>query len=315
MLPTLLGLSMMLFLLVRLMPGDAALLIAFSGEDLILEGEVDQEVIDDMRAELGIDKPLPVQYVIWLGEVARLDFGESYWSRKKVTDELKRRLPITIELLILSVAVSVTTGLVVGVVSGVYQDTPIDYLGRLIGVLGLSLPNFWIALLVILLPALWWQYLPPLGYTSIFDDPRRNLEQFALPALTLGWSLSAGIMAAHEVRSSGGPTSGLCQNGPCQRLGRAHCDLQACAQEQPHPGSYGDWLADWLPHRRLGSDRERVRTARPRPAHTHGHKPARLPSHPNHSAIRRAGPPICEPDRRSKLWIPGSADPLRLGLA
>ena len=194
MLPTLLGLSMILFLLVRLMPGDAALLIAFSGEDLILEGEVSDEVIDEMRAELGIDKPLPVQYVIWLGEVARLDFGESYWSRKKVTDELKRRLPITIELLILSVAVSVATGLVVGVVSGVYQDTPIDYLGRLIGVLGLSLPNFWIALLVILLPALWWQYLPPLGYTSIFDDPRRNLEQFTLPALTLGWSLSAGIM-------------------------------------------------------------------------------------------------------------------------
>lgn len=194
MLPTLLGLSMILFLLVRLMPGDAALLQAFAGDDLILEGETDPAVIEAMRRELGIDKPIPIQYAVWLGETARLDFGTSYWTRNSVISEIKRRLPVTIELLVLSVLIAITTGLVIGVVSAVFQDTPIDYLGRLFGVLGLSLPNFWVALLVILLPALWWGYIPPLGYSPLVDDPSRNLEQFALPSLTLGWSLSASIM-------------------------------------------------------------------------------------------------------------------------
>ena len=192
--PTLLGLSLILFLLVRLMPGDAALLQAFAGEGLILEGETDPAVVQEMRRELGIDRPIPFQYLVWLGETARLDFGTSYWTRNSVTSEIKRRLAVTIELLLLSVLVAVGTGLLVGVVSAIYQDTSIDYLGRVIGVLGLSLPNFWIALLVILLPALWWSYLPPLGYTPFPDDPLRNLEQFALPSLTLGWSLSASIM-------------------------------------------------------------------------------------------------------------------------
>ena len=176
------------------MPGDAALLQAFAGEDLILEGETDPAVIQEMRRELGIDKPIPLQYVVWIGDTAQLDFGTSYWTRNSVISEIKRRLAVTIELLLLSVLVAVATGLVVGVVSAIYQDTTIDYLGRIIGVLGLSLPNFWIALLVILLPALWWSYLPPLGYTAFLDDPLRNLDQFALPSLTLGWSLSASIM-------------------------------------------------------------------------------------------------------------------------
>ncbi len=194
MLPTLIGLSMILFLLVRLMPGDAALLQAFSGDDLVLEDDADPEAIEEMRRQLGIDKPLPVQYVIWVADTVTLDFGTSYWTRKPVISEMRRRLPITIQLLVMSVAVAVITGLVVGVVSAVYQDTPVDYLGRLVGVLGLSLPNFWIALLVILLPALWWRYLAPPGYTPFLDDPLENLEKFALPSLTLGWSLSASIM-------------------------------------------------------------------------------------------------------------------------
>ena len=150
--PTLLGLSLILFLLVRLMPGDAALLQAFAGEGLILEGETDPAVIQEMRRELGIDKPIPLQYLVWLGDTARLDFGTSYWTRNSVTSEIRRRLAVTVELLLLSVLVAVGTGLVIGVVSAIYQDTTIDYLGRLVGVLGLSLPNFWIALLVILLP-------------------------------------------------------------------------------------------------------------------------------------------------------------------
>ena len=192
--PTLLGLATILFLLVRLMPGDAALLQAYAGEELGLQEGTDPEVIEDLRRELGIDKPIPIQYVVWLGDTARLDFGTSYWSGNPVSSEIKRRLPVTLELLLLSVLVSVSTGLVVGVVSAIYQDTPIDYLGRTVAVLGLSFPNFWIALLLIVLPALWWDYLPPLGYTPFLDDPRRNLEQFAFPSLTLGWALSATIM-------------------------------------------------------------------------------------------------------------------------
>ena len=96
------------------MPGDAALLQAFAGEDLILEGETDPAVIQELRRELGIDKPIPLQYVVWIGDTAQLDFGTSYWTRNSVISEIKRRLAVTIELLLLSVLVAVATGLVGG---------------------------------------------------------------------------------------------------------------------------------------------------------------------------------------------------------
>ncbi|MSQ29184.1 MAG: ABC transporter permease [Dehalococcoidia bacterium] len=191
--PSVIGLTMVLFLLVRLMPGDAALLKAFASED-VLQNVNDPQVVEDLRKELGIDKPIPIQYVQWVGDMARGKFGTSYWSRNTVKSEIIRRLPVTLELLVLSMMVSVGTGVFIGVVSAVYQDGPIDYLARLAGILGLSVPSFWIALLVILLPALWWNYLPPLGYVPFFDNPIQNLKQFGPAALTLGWALSAGLM-------------------------------------------------------------------------------------------------------------------------
>jgi peptide/nickel transport system permease protein len=189
--PTLLGLSMILFALVRLLPGDAALLKAASGDNVTL---TDPALIASLRQQLGLNKPVPVQYVQWLGGVVRGNLGRSYWTGDPAQTELLRRLPVTIELVLGSVSISVVTGLLIGVLSGIYHDRPLDYIGRLVAIFGLSIPNFWVGTLIIVLPAIWWGYLPPLGYVSPLQDLATNLRQFLAPSLALGWALSASTM-------------------------------------------------------------------------------------------------------------------------
>src|SRR5713226_4262553 len=189
--PTLLGLSMILFALVRLLPGDAALLKAASGENVTL---TDPALITTLRQQLGLNKPVPVQYVQWLGGVLHGNLGRSYWTGDPAQKELLRRLPVTIELVLGRVSISVVTGLLIGVLSGIYHDRPFDYIGRLVAIFGLSIPNFWVGTLIIVLPAIWWGYLPPLGYVSPLQDPLTNLRQFIAPSLALGWALSASTM-------------------------------------------------------------------------------------------------------------------------
>jgi peptide/nickel transport system permease protein len=190
-LPTLLGLSIILFVMVRLLPGDAALLKAATGDNVSL---ADPALIASLRSQLGLNKPVPVQYVEWIGGVVRGNLGRSYWTGEPVQKELLRRLPVTVELVVGSVAVSATTGLVLGILAGVFHDRPFDHLSRLFAILGLAVPNFWVGTLIIVLPAIWWGYLPPLGYVSPLSDPAANLRQFIAPSLALGWALSASTM-------------------------------------------------------------------------------------------------------------------------
>jgi len=189
--PTLLGLSMILFGMVRLLPGDAALLKAASGENVTL---TDPALISSLRSQLGLNKPVPVQYLQWLSGLVHGDLGRSYWTREPATAELARRLPITIELVLGSVSVSVVAGILLGVISGVYHDRIPDHLGRVFSIFGLSIPNFWVGTLIIVLPAIWFGYLPPLGYISPLKEPLDNLRQFLAPSLALGWALSASTV-------------------------------------------------------------------------------------------------------------------------
>jgi peptide/nickel transport system permease protein len=189
--PTMLGLSIILFALVRLLPGDAALLKAATGENVSL---TDPTLISSLRKQLGLSEPLPVQYVRWLSGVARGDLGKSYWTGESVRAELLRRLPVTVELVVGSVSVSALTGLVLGILSGVFHDRPFDHLSRLFAIFGLSVPNFWVGTLIVVLPAIWWGYLPPLGYVSPLQDPVNNLRQLIAPCLALGWALSASTL-------------------------------------------------------------------------------------------------------------------------
>jgi peptide/nickel transport system permease protein len=190
MLPTLFGLSVILFILVRLIPGDAALL-KMAGGDVTFNNPA---ALAELRHQMGLDLPIPVQFAIWLAGVIRGDLGQSVWSGRPVVSEIADRLPVTAELALGSIVLSLVIGIVVGVVAAVHQDRPADYVGRLFGVFGVSIPAFWVGTVVIVMPAVLWGYLPPLGFVSPADDLWGNLRQFIGPWLALGWALSASIM-------------------------------------------------------------------------------------------------------------------------
>ena len=196
MIPTLLGAVTLIFLLMRLLPGDVALYILGSGES----SEINKQALEQIRQDLGLDQPLIVQYGRWLWGVVRLDFGNSYWTRQPVTDELKRRYPITANLAVMSLLLGTLIAIPVGVLSAVRQDTLADYAARLFVIAGLSLPNFWLAILIILGLVHYFQWLPPLDYAPFWAAPWQNFKQLAFPALITGYRLSA--IGARMTRSS-----------------------------------------------------------------------------------------------------------------
>jgi peptide/nickel transport system permease protein len=196
MIPTLLGAVTLIFLLMRLLPGDVALYILGSGES----SEINKQALQQIREELGLDQPLLVQYGQWLWGAVRLDFGNSYWTRQPVIEELKRRYPITANLAVMSLLVGTLIAIPVGVLSAVRQDTLADYAARIFVISGLSLPNFWLAILIILALVHYFKWLPPLDYAPFWADPWQNLKQLAFPALATGYRLSA--IGARMTRSS-----------------------------------------------------------------------------------------------------------------
>ena len=196
MIPTLLGAVTLIFLLMRLLPGDVALYILGSGES----SEVNKQALEQIRQDLGLDQPLIVQYGRWLWGAVRLDFGNSYWTRQPVTEELKRRYPITANLAVMSLLLGTLIAIPVGVLSAVRQDTLADYAARVFVIAGLSLPNFWLAILIILGLVHYFQWLPPLNYAPFWVDPWLNFKQLVFPALVTGYRLSA--IGARMTRSS-----------------------------------------------------------------------------------------------------------------
>lgn len=186
MIPTLIGLSIIVFLMMRVIPGDAT--------DLILEESPTAVRKDELRAELGLDRPLHEQYLIWVGGIARGDLGTSFWTNKPVLDAIKRTAPVSLELAALASAVAFLFALPIGILSAVKQDTIWDYLGRSISITALSVPNFYLGTLVIILPAIFWGWVPPVVYKPIWEAPLQNLQQFWLPALVIGASASATLM-------------------------------------------------------------------------------------------------------------------------
>ena len=186
----------LIFVLMRLLPGDVALYILGSGES----SEVNKQALQQIREDLGLDQPLIVQYGQWLWGAVRLDFGNSYWTRQPVIEELKRRYPITANLAVMSLLLGTLIAIPVGVLSAVRQDTLADYAARIFVISGLSLPNFWLAILIILGLVHYFRWLPPLDYAPFWVDPWLNLKQLAFPALATGYRLSA--IGARMTRSS-----------------------------------------------------------------------------------------------------------------
>jgi len=184
--PTLIGVSVIVFSLVRLLPGDA---VAMLQQDYAYASDA-----DELRARLGLDRPVQTQYFDWLGNVAHGNLGTSLRSNQPVTAEILNRLPVTAELGFMAIVIGLLIAIPVGVISAVRQDTRTDYLARGTAIAMLAIPGFWLGTLVITMPSIWWQWAPPLRYTRLWDDPGKNLGQMILPAIILGIALSGTVM-------------------------------------------------------------------------------------------------------------------------
>lgn len=194
MIPTLLGVAVLTFAIMRVVPGDVVVL-RYSQS-----GAVPQEVIDAERKELGLDRPLPQQFVEWMGDIVRLDFGRSLWTDRPVMDEIKGRFGISLELALLATLLATALALPLGVIAAVKQDTWIDYVIRVFSIGGLAMPSFWLGILVILGLVVVFRWAPPLIFVPLWEDPVENLAQLIWPAIVVGYRYSA--VATRMTRSS-----------------------------------------------------------------------------------------------------------------
>ena len=196
MIPTVLVVSLVIFYMFRLLPGDVALNFLTDGGRLTL----DREQYDALRAQLGLDRPLFAQYLSWLWDMVRLNGGTSLVTGEPVFNDIARKLPVTAELAALSLLISFAIAVPVGVIGAIKQDSVWDYLGRTFAISGLAMPNFLVGALVFLVLVKYFQWIPPLEFVSLTDDPLENLTQLIFPALVLGHSNSAAL--ARMTRSS-----------------------------------------------------------------------------------------------------------------
>ena len=180
--------SIVIFSLVRILPGDAVIM------QLDQAAAPTPEILSRARQELGLERPFLAQYRTWITGAVHGDLGRSLITRRPVTNELLKRINLTSHLAVMSIIVALLIALPIGVLSAVKQDTASDYVARFFAVLGLSLPDFWLATVVITFLAIWVQWIPPIGFAPLWEDPARCLGQLLIPALIIGARLAAVSM-------------------------------------------------------------------------------------------------------------------------
>jgi peptide/nickel transport system permease protein len=193
--PTLIGVAVMVFFMLRIMPGDVV--------EVKLRGEgaaVSQETLDAERKRLGLNKPLYAQFGDWMVGLATLDFGKSMWTGNSVASEIALRLELSFQIAIMATIIAVLISIPLGTLAALHRDSWIDHLIRTFAVAGLAIPAFWLGMLIILSLLIYFSWLPPITFTSIFVDPVANLSQLIWPALAVGYRYSA--VATRMMRSS-----------------------------------------------------------------------------------------------------------------
>jgi peptide/nickel transport system permease protein len=186
--PVLILSSLVVFGLMRIMPGDA--LTALMAES----GNVSDRELEKLRQELGLDLPYYQQYAIWIWQMVTFSPGQSIFTGDEINISLKKSIPVTLELAALAMFFGLAIAIPLGVLSATRQNQMADYVGRLTAISGLSFPDFWLGTLVITFAAIWFAWIPPLGYISFWESPWQNLQQFLLPAGVLGFRLAAATM-------------------------------------------------------------------------------------------------------------------------
>ncbi len=188
--PTLLGVALIIFVLLRILPGDVAVQILAGPNG---EAEYTQEDLDSLRERLGLNDPIHIQFVNWIWDFARGDLGHSFATNRPVWGELKRQFPITLQLAVLTAIVVTLIAIPIGIIAAVRQDGWLDFILRTFAIVGLAMPSFFVGLLVILGLSVYIGWLPPVGFTSLWDDPITSIQQLILPAAALGFS-SNGLL-------------------------------------------------------------------------------------------------------------------------
>jgi len=196
MIPTLLGVVVLIFLLLRVVPGDVVELRFMSGQNAF----VDQKMMAEERAKLGLDKPIWRQFVDYLWGLVRLDLGRSMWTGSPITEEIKLRLALSLQLALMATAVATVLAIPLGIVAALRQDTWVDYAVRIFSIAGLAMPSFWLGILLILGLLVTFRWLPPMVYTPFWIDPWQNLAQLVWPAMAVGYRYSA--VATRMTRSA-----------------------------------------------------------------------------------------------------------------
>ena len=189
--PTILLVTILVFVIMRIVPGDPALMLLTEGED---SGDVSDQALERLREKLGTDKPIYTQYVLWIGNMLRGDFGMSFfYEGDAVIDDILERLPTTLELTFLALFLASLIAVPLGVLSAMKQDSVSDYTARSITLIGIALPNFWVAVMTIYFLVLLFQWAPPLAYERLWDDPWTNVQQLFFPAIALALSNMAFV--------------------------------------------------------------------------------------------------------------------------
>ncbi|CDN53800.1 Dipeptide transporter permease DppB [Neorhizobium galegae bv. officinalis bv. officinalis str. HAMBI 1141] len=184
--PTLLIISIFVFSLQKLLPGDP--ILAMAGE------ERDPTVIEFLRDKYRLNDPVVFQYFYWLGGVLTGDFGISLRTNQPVLELILQKLPVTIQLAVMAMFFAMLIGIPIGILAAVKKNTFIDYIANVLALTGLSIPNFWLGIMLILLISVQLGWLPASGFESIFVDPVRSLQTMVMPAFVLGNALAATLM-------------------------------------------------------------------------------------------------------------------------
>jgi peptide/nickel transport system permease protein len=195
MVPTILGVMVIVFILMRVLPGDA-IEMRYSEEGTF----VSEEMLVKERARLGLDQPIWRQFVKWIWGIVRLDFGISMWTGRPITYEIRIRLELSLQVAIMATFFATLIAIPLGTIAALKQDTWVDYVIRIFSIAGLATPSFWLGILMILMLLIYFKWLPPMVFTSLWKDPWANLSQLIWPALAVGYRYSA--TATRMTRSS-----------------------------------------------------------------------------------------------------------------
>ena len=187
--PTLIIASLIVFITIRMIPGDVI-------DMMLSQNDIGADKLsrDQLIAALGLDKPMLEQYLLWVWAILHGDLGNSLWHSTPVLQEVLNRMPITFELGLMALVIGLVIALPIGVYSAMRQDTKSDLLFRSFSILLLAVPSFWLGTMVMVFPSIWWGWSPEVNYVKFSDDPWQNMKQMLVPALVLGTSLSAITM-------------------------------------------------------------------------------------------------------------------------